>query len=83
MSAIGINNGNSTHARLARQDRIEYTLSPRRMSVTRDDLEALAVWVAAKYQLSLFHNNEIQIAEFENQLVIVRQYAEDLAEVMS
>lgn len=79
----GINNGNSRHAQQAREYRIANTLSPRRTTVTRADLEALAVWIAAKYQLSLFHNNEVQIAERERQLVLVRQWAEDLAEVQS
>jgi hypothetical protein len=75
---LGISNGNSQHAQLKR----EY-MEPRptlrqivERPVTRTELETLAKYFAAKYDVALFHHNDFAIRTQEANLIALTEYAE-------
>jgi len=53
---------------------------PVRTNVTRFDLELLADFIAAKYQIALFHGNPVVIRTCEENLKAVAEWASNMAD---
>ena len=72
----GIFNSQSYTNEYIRDVRSKPFRQPVRTSVTRSDLESLATLIAAKYDLALFHKNDVFIREYETQLVLLAEFAD-------
>jgi hypothetical protein len=80
---IGITNGNSRHMQQERELRSQLNALPRviDMRVTLADLENLAIKIAGRHQLALYHGNEARLNEYERQMTLLAEYAQEMAEV--